>query len=449
MANTGSSDKMIPLIRVVLAITLALTCVNPQTSFAEDTLSDDDFESSLFGDRKPGGEARGREELGTQNGAQGSDAAAFDTLLAAGSRESADYLVGGTVVVSAAFSSSEAVQAGESGARGKLFGKVSVPRYGSLFVSYFGEDSFFQGYSGPSSSPMASEPHELTWNLSEFHYSFDVGKRAFVRLGRQLISWGPSRVWTPVDFINLERSDFFTSLDARVGKPGLRLHVPFRRGNAFVFSDFSGVSADGRVGNPYKAVNTGARIDVAAGGAEFGLTAYGGYAARSKFGLDASGRVLSTSVYGELAYTLPRDGRGDSILASLGFSRALDERKLWVLSAEGLYNSMGEDLSGLDAVEYAALPEKARVPLYQGTWYAYAALSAQEFLSPYLNHELSVLTNAQERSVRVRLAETLSFPGIVPVTLSAYWAGGKDSGEFTRRSGANAFGLEARVSVSF
>jgi hypothetical protein len=53
------------------------------------------------------------------------------------------------------------------------------------------------------------------------YYSFDVAKAVFLRIGNQLISWGPSAIWTPVDFINIQRASPLSTLDLRVGKPGM------------------------------------------------------------------------------------------------------------------------------------------------------------------------------------------------------------------------------------
>lgn len=417
---------------------LALVCVALMAFpvIAQDASPVDDLESSIFGSA---GDTEG----------QATDSSGFDAMVTSGNREKTEYLVGGTAIVGLSGSVSDGMAVSEAGARGILFGKVSVPRYGSLFLSYSASDVFFQGYSGPSPAPETRDPYEMEWYLSEFHYSFDIGKTVFVRLGNQLLSWGPSRIWTPVDFINLEKADFFSSLDARTGKPGLRLHVPFPRGNVFLFSDFSAISADGRYGNPYKTVNTGARIDVTAGNAEFGLTAYGGYSTQGKIGFDVSGRVVATSVYGEVAYSPASSGYDDSLQVSLGFSRSLDERKLWSLSAEGFYNSGGFDASGYTMAEYMALPAAERIPLYQGRWYGYAAIATSEFLSPYFGSELGVLSNITEGSFKANLSGNFSFPRVIPFKLSIYWYGGKDNGEFTRYTGNNALGYEARATISF
>ena len=92
---------------------------------------------------------------------------------------------------------------------------------------------------------------------------------------------------------------------------------------------------------------------------------------------------------------------------------------------------------------------KKRVSLYQGKLYGYASIAATEFLSPYLAPELSALSNIEEGSLRVKFAEILSFPRLVPFTLSLSWAGGRDNGEFTRFMGSDTVTVEAHTTISF
>lgn len=404
----------------------------------QDTSATQNLENSIFA--SPG--------LNDSNAPQ-DGGGSFDARVTGGEREKTEYLVGGTVAVDASGSASKDSSLTQSDVRGKLFGKVTVPDYGSLFLSYSVTDRFFQGYSGSLAAPEAQDPYTPQWALSEAYYSFDVGKKLFVRLGDQLISWGPSRVWTPVDFINLEKADSFSTLDVRQGKPALRLHAPFPHGNAFLFADFSDMASDGTYGNPYKTVNVGGRLDLTAGNFEFGLTGYGGYGSQGRAGVDFSGRLFATSVYGECAYAPSYSGFDDMLLASVGFSRTLDALKRWTLSAEGFYNSPGEDLSGLSLAEYAEVPTEKRVPLYQGKFYGYASIAATEFLSPYLAPELSALSNIEEGSFRIKLAEAFSFPRTVPFTLSVAWSGGRKNGEFTRFTGSDTVTVEARTTINF
>lgn len=423
----------------VVCIFLSVTSLAAQdSSVPQGEAASQDFENSIFGS---GAVSDGN----TPKDGGGS----FDARVTGGERAKTEYLVGGTVAVSFSGSASEDSSLTQADARGKLFGKVSVPDYGSLFLSYSVTDRFFQGYSGSLEAPEAQNPYEPQWALSEAYYSFDVGKKLFVRLGNQLISWGPSRVWSPVDFINLEKEDSFTTLDVRRGKPSLRLHAPFTHGNAFLFADFSNMTSDGTYGDPYKTVNFGARLDFTAGSFEFGLTGYDGYRAQGRAGIDFSGRVFATSVYGECAYAPAYSGYDDVLLASLGFARTLDALKRWTLSGEIFYNSPGEDLSGLSPVEYSGLPADKRVALYQGKLYGYASIAATEFLSPYLAPCLSALSNIEEGSFRVKFAEAFSFPRVVPFTLSVSWAGGRENGEFTRFMGSDTVTVEAHTTISF
>jgi len=375
-----------------------------------------------------------------------------------------EYLVGGTVVLQAAASTTAVLDelSALSAVSGKLFAKVSVPDYGALYIAYNASHALFQSYSGEGAAPEASSPYEPAYDLAELHYSFDFGKALFVRLGNQLIAWGPSRIWSPVDFINLQKADAFASLDARVGKPGLRLHVPLPRANAFLFADFASLISSSvtsrtgwSAGDPLEAINLGGRFDFTAGPFEFGLTGYGGTNVQARFGLDASGRLLGATVYSEVALRPEYDDYGYSAQASLGFSRPLGELKLWTLSTEGFYNSGGQDLSGYSAgdlaiaVNAATLTSDETRSLYQGQFYGYASLSAAELFSPSLTTSASALVNLTELSYRLTLSEAFSFPRAVPFTLSLTYAGGGADKEFIRYAGDQALTVSASTRVEF
>jgi len=436
---------------IAAALALAATTVLfvPLRAYAQEPGGDDlsAFEADLFSG-----------EPGT-----GPDAA-FDTGAAFEASPDAvktEYLVGGTVVASAGagFTSALDELTALSTVSGKLFAKVSVPDYGALFIAYNARHSLFQSYSGSGTPPSASNPYVPSYSLAELHYSFDLAKVLFVRLGNQLIAWGPSRIWSPVDFINLEKADAFASLDARAGKPGLRLHLPLPRANAFLFADFADlVTASGSTwtgGDPVETVNLGGRFDFTAGPFEFGLTGYGGKSAQARFGADASGRLLGTTVYGEFALKPGYDDYSYAAQASLGFSRSLGELKLWTLSGEGFYNSAGQDLSGYSAgdlvvaVNTATLTSDETRALYQGELYAYAALSAAELFSPSLSTTLSGIVNLSDVSFRLTLSEAFSFPRAVPFTLSVTYAGGGADKEFTRYAGDQAVSVSASTRVEF
>ncbi|GAB1482907.1 hypothetical protein MASR2M78_17230 [Treponema sp.] len=406
-----------------------------------------DFEAALFGMGENAAEGDGA-------GGTSEVSSVFDNFSINTQSEDiarTEYLVGGTVVARAG---GTLLGGGDgyivnSGASGKLFGKVSVPDYGALYIAYNIAHDFFQGADVEGQSPPASDPYEPRYALSELHYSFDIDKKVFIRLGNQLIAWGPSRIWTPVDFINLEKADAFSEIDARQGKPALRIHVPFRSSNIFLFTDFSEMSDNGSVGDPVERAKLGGRFDFTGGDFEFGASAYGGKESQVRFGLDASGRLLGMTVYGEGAYAPNYDDYSASFLASLGFSRSLGELKRWTLSSETFYNSRGKSLKKYDAISYQALDADKKTPLYQGELYTYLALSADKLFSDYLSTTASALANFSELSYNIKLAESISLPRAVPFTVSLNYYGGPKNTEFTRFAGDGAVSLSLTSRLEF
>jgi hypothetical protein len=357
-----------------------------------------------------------------------------------------EYLVGGSALVSAQGYAPIAMDgyAAAASLEGKAFAKVTVPDYGSLYLSYGIAQPFFAGLAGSGPS-LAAPPVDLsspTYVMPELHYSFDVGKKVFLRLGKQLLAWGPSRVWSPVDFVNSSHADFFAPIDLRQGKPGARLHVPMGSYNAFLFADFSADASPTGVSDPASATLLDARLDGTMGGFELGLTGMVGSHVQDRGGFDFSGDFLGTAVYGELAFAPPYSGYDGWAMASLGFSRSLGDLKRWTISGEGFYNSRGSDLTG----NYAAM---AADPLYGGEWYAYAALSAKELFSAYLATVGSALANFSDRSYSLKLEEDFAFPGSVPFSLALAFAGGGAGKELTFVGGNDSLSITAQTRIDF
>jgi len=416
----------------------ATTPTTPATPTAADN-----FEAALFGsDPSVPADASGTTTAKT---------ASFDAIAAQGEKAKTEYLAGGTVAVEAASTveSNAKDYTVTSDANGKVFAKVTVPDYGSLYMSYLVSDYFVQGHGGESLALPAANPLKPAFALSEFHYSFDISKIIFIRLGNQLIAWGPSRIWSPVDFINSQKQDSFAAIDSRSGKSGLRVHLPFSRSNVFFFADFSDMTSTGYYADPYQTINLGGRVDAAAGDFEFGLTGYGGKNAQGRAGADFSGRLLGMTVYGEASYAPAYNDWDSRFEASLGFSRVLGALKKWTLASEGFFNSRGTDLTGYTAVTINALSAAERAPLYQGKFYAYLSLAASELFSPSLSTTVSALSNLQDRSFSLKLAESFAFPRAVPFNLSiAYAAGGVDK-EFTRFTGNGSITAAISTKLDF
>jgi hypothetical protein len=355
-----------------------------------------------------------------------------------------EYLVGGVFLMdnqvgtTAAFDSYDA-----SGSfSGKGFVKLSVPQYGSVYLGANFRHFIYQGQEGLS-GPSAEALEDL-FELSEFYLSFDLDKMVFFRIGDQLIAWGPSVIWTPVDFINLEKADSQASVDLRVGKPGLRLHVPLKKSNVFLFTDFSGTVTGGTVNELLRHTNYGLRWDLTALGFEFGLTGYLGADIQNRLGFDLSGRLLGTDLYGEAALALPHGGDELACAFSTGLQRTFGDLKDWSLQGELFYNSAGEP----DETAYPALVSTGKfVPFYVGRLYAYAGLTKQNLVGTVLDGTLSGFMNISDLSYSLSLKGSFDIPRVIPFSVSLGYTGGGAGKEFTYYTGDN--GLSASVQVRF
>ncbi len=336
---------------------------------------------------------------------------------------------------------------------GKVFGKLTVPDYGSLYVGYNVSKNMYQGDGGTlpaASAAYLSAPagsfYAPSFTLSELYYSFDVGKALFVRLGNQLIAWGPSAIWTPVDFINLQRVDPLATIDLRVGKPGIRLHVPLPGSNIFLFTDFSDTVTSAGVQDPLKTAVLSARWDVTIAGAELALTGSWGESVQNKYGFDITGRLLGFDIYGEAAAAFPYGSYDLAWAADAGFQRTLGDLSYWSIAGEFFYNSAGT----ADTSQYPAmLLAQTFVPLYVGQYYAYASLSRSHLGIDGISASLAGFANLSDMSYLVRGSLSVAVPNLVPFSFGVSYAGGGNGKEFTLLAGDGTLSLDLQVRFDF
>jgi hypothetical protein len=381
------------------------------------------------------------------------DVSAFeaDVQTSVGSQDSVrtEFLFGATFVPSASAFVTEgfAGYIASGSINGKAFAKLSSSEYGSVFVAYGLSQQIFQGKGGAvpaRASPPARDLFSPTLTLTELHYSFDIAKTVFFRIGNQLIAWGPSRIWTPVDFVNPQKMDSFQSIDLRVGRPSLRLHLPLKSSNLFAFADFSKTVANDVVNDLFETANFGLRYDIAAGGFEFGLTGYGGLQSQGRVGIDFSGRLLGSTAYGEAAILPAYDAYAFSWSATIGLERKFGQLKKTTVYTEFFYNSLGED----DESNYPALvASKSFSSMYVGKVYGYLGITLDDFLSPELSTSLSMLANLSDLSFSLRLVESFDLKGLPPFSVIVGWAGGGDDKAYTYYSGSNTLtvGIQTRI----
>jgi hypothetical protein len=329
---------------------------------------------------------------------------------------------------------------------GKAFAKISVPNLGALYLGYNISHSIYQGVGGSFPVPAAADLFAPRFSLSEMYVSFDIARAVFLRLGNQLIAWGPSFIWTPVDFINLQRVNPLSTLDRRAGKPGLRVNVPLGVANLFLFGDFSGTVAPTGVQDPVKTTNLAARVDLTVLGFELALTGAWGQSMQNKYGFDFSGKLLGFDVYGELAAAFPYDSYSLTYAASTGFQRTLGELGYWSIQGEFFFNDAGT----ADTAAYPLLLTSGTfVPFYVGKYYAYAGITRSHLFVDGLSATLAGFMNFSDLSYLVRLSAAVDVPKLVPFTVSLSYSGGGKEKELTYFTGDGAVSADIQVRFEF
>ncbi len=416
-----------------LAISLVLALASAGTAFAQDSVdtSADPFNVSAF-------------DQTVQQGTQAESKAALETQF------------GGNFLFDASSGTTTAFEgytlAGSFS--GKAFIKVSVPDYGSLYLAYNFSKNLSQGAAGTLPTPAVARGDLLSasYALSEFYLSFDIAQAVFFRVGNQLLAWGPSFIWTPVDFVNLERANPLSAFDLRTGKPGVRVTVPLGISNLFLFGDLAGTVTPTGLGgslvvnDPLSTVNLGARWDITLLGFELALTGYFGNSIQNKYGFDFSGRLLGFDIYGELAFAFPYGSYDFTSAYSLGFQRTLGELSYWSIAGEFFSNSAGTD----DPSAYPSLLALGRfTPFYLGKYYAYAAVTRTHLFIDGVSGTLAGFMNFSDSSYLLRMSTSIKVPRLVPFTFGISYAGGGAGKEFTYFSGANGLTADLRVSFEF
>ena len=345
---------------------------------------------------------------------------------------------------------------------GKVFAKAAYPDLVSLFVSYNFSIPLFQ-YTGNTAAYTGYPPSTLYAELSELFMSFDAYKKVFFRFGYQLVAWGPSFFWTPVDFINRDKLDPLAQLDLRTGKPGAKITVPFTGSNLLLFFDFSqSINDNSTTASIADRTRVGARFDTVLSGYELGFSTYFGNGLTTLWGLDFSGVLFRTDFYGEVAVSQgsnvqkARESAVPSVYelyypqeivvaTSLGLSKSFGEFKRWTVRGEAYFNSNGYR-SGAP-YPYLLLSDLYS-PFYMGMLYGYLSVTKDDLFTEEIRGTFALLMNVLDPSFD--LSTTLSFdiPNLIPFDVRLSYTGGEENGEFTFLGGqAVTLSVYTKVSI--
>jgi hypothetical protein len=385
------------------------------------------------------------------------DAGSFDAAVSAGaavdSQNRLQYLPGVSFVSEAAGYHAVTPASNGSDARffGKAFLKATKADIGSLFIGYnyswFLYASAGDGHFGTFYRVQKPDPLDIKASLSEFHLSFDIRKLVFIRIGSQLQSWGASWFWTPADFINRQKAQasVLSVVDVRAGKPGVRLHVPYKSMNLFLFTDLSGLISKGEAGVFGEKVAQAWRIDGTFNGINIGTVGYIGKNRHEQIGFDATGNLFGIDIYGELACTFRKAfDKAPDYAFSVGGSRLFGRERNWTGRTEFYLNGTGF----LD-VDQSRLSPGEFTPFYSGKYYLYGEVTGTNLVNSTLAVSLFGFGNLADRSYSTTLQLTLDLPGVLPFTVYGRYYGGRADREFTRSFGGTAWCGGLRVRADF
>jgi hypothetical protein len=314
-----------------------------------------------------------------------------------------------------------------------------------------------------------SDPRVL---LDQLWLAFDIGRTAFVTLGRQHVKWGVGRFWNPTDYLHAVRRDPLATFDQRPGTYMARVQLPWERmgwnltlaavfeplvtqaTSAYVTSvptttaeGAATTTPQGQASNQLGGVGGGARAEIALGTWQLGADAVVQRGIRPRFGFDLTGGLWVIDFRGELSLrtssdvalyrgtaasfqTYEPEGIRPSAVGGAEWTHKYSDDDTFTFGVEYFYNSNGY-FRGDRGLYPVLLVNNAFTPFYLGRHYAAAYLSLPKPGS-WDRHTFTLtgIANLSDRSELVRLDWSVTF--LTYLTMELYLQGhlGTDGGEF-------------------
>lgn len=317
--------------------------------------------------------------------------------------------------------------------------------------------------------------------LDQLWLRFDVDHTVFVTAGKQHVRWGTGHVWSPSDYLHIQRRNPLEVFDARTGTTMLKLHLPIesRAWNFYAYG-----IAEAPQGVPTLAqLGAAARAEIVFDLTELGLGAFAQKGTDPKFAADLSTGLGDFDLFFEVALRnrddvdrvryapsarlpdlemreswqtdaeyqqaqalqiaearFPRfraHGYRPQTVAGLSYSIKYNDNDVFTISAEYFYNPLGYSNSNVYPGLIAPRAEPLRDPatyFYLGKHYAALVLAAPSPFSLDLHaFTISTLGNLSDRSFVTQLSYSLVL--LTHLRLEAYVAAhyGRPSGEFRLR----------------
>lgn len=205
---------------------------------------------------------------------------------------------------------------------------------------------------------LGQEVDEVSVLLDELWLKFDIERVVYLTIGQQKVRWGTTRLWNPVDVINLTRRAPLDLFDLRTGVPAVKLHFPVESlgWNFYVLGMMDDVTSIEKAG-------VAARAEFVFSTVEMGLTGAYRKGVDPKVGLDFSAGVWDVDVMGEVSVRLDEAKDLEPVLqvsAGLQYGLKYSDEDVMYMGVEYFYNQAGHD-----SVEDAIRSSIADTPLDQ------------------------------------------------------------------------------------
>jgi hypothetical protein len=263
---------------------------------------------------------------------------------------------------------------------------------------------------------LAPNAKETAVQLDELWLKFDIAESVFMTMGKAHVRWGTTRIWHPVDFVNLNRRVPLTFFDDRLGIPLIKMHIPIESlgWNFYAVALMDDVDQLDKIG-------VAGRAEFVFSTVELGLNAVYRKGTDPRAGLDISAGVWDLDVAAEAGVTFSDNADGEldptwQVSAGLSYAVKYSDEDVLHIGLEYFYNQ-----SGSDRVDWVKLLYGQSQFFYIGQHYgaAYVALPAPGRWN-HTSFALSAIGNFSDMSFMTRL--DMSTKVLTFMTLQAYAA---------------------------
>lgn len=319
----------------------------------------------------------------------------------------------------------------------------------------------------PGSEKTYNEEVTTTYRVDELFVDFNVGKLAYFRMGKQLLKWGVGTLWSPTDFINIEKKNILDSSQVREGVSGIKMHIPFgTRANIYSFVKFNDADNLDQVGVANK-------LEVLLGKTEISVSALFNDARVPVYGMDFTSRLFTIDVHGEASasYGDPASRlrrieivpgpayepveyrrRGEWVYrASAGMGRGfdvLDVHERVRLDAEFFYNGSGYrdrmfDRGMIDSLVF--VQNGYYEPNYYGMYYAGLFCTVSQLFTSDLSLMINYIANIGDGSsvASGMLSYSMTYNFVLALQVNGFL--GKGMREYTAQGNAMTVELSGKV----